>query len=94
MIGKAADVAAYIEEAPADRRAPIEQLRSLCRQNLTGYEECMEFGIPSYKRNGSREFSLASQKQCALATIGKSCIDFAIIAQLLRHTKATPGCSC
>ena len=119
MIGKAADVAAYIEEAPADRRAPIEQLRSLCRQNLTGYQECMEHGMPSYKRNGSLEFSFASQKQyialyakpvlvkefrdaLGKAKIGKSCIrfhkpediDFALIAQLLRRTKATPGCSC
>jgi uncharacterized protein YdhG (YjbR/CyaY superfamily) len=63
MTSKAADVAAYIEETPADRRAAIEQLRNLCRQNLTGYEECMEYGIPGYKRNGSLEFSFGSQKQ-------------------------------
>jgi uncharacterized protein YdhG (YjbR/CyaY superfamily) len=63
MISKAADVATYIEEAPAGRRATIEQLRNLCRQNLAGYEECMEYGMPSYKRDGSLEFSFASQKQ-------------------------------
>ena len=63
MISKAADVAAYIEEAPAERRAAIEQLRNLCRQNLAGYQECMEYGMPGYKRNCSLEFSFASQKQ-------------------------------
>ena len=119
MTSKAADVATYIEETPAERRAAIEQLRALCRQNLTGYQECMEYGMPGYKRNGSLEFSFASQKQyIALyakpvlvnefrealrkAKIGKSCIrfhrpeelDFAVIAQLLRRTEATPGCSC
>jgi len=119
MISKAADVATYIEESPADRRAAVQQIRTLCRQNLAGYEECMEHGMPSYKRDGLPEFSFASQKQyialyakpvlvdefrAALkkAKIGKSCIrfpkpediDFAIIAQLLRRTAATPGCSC
>jgi len=119
MTSKAADVATYIGEAPAERRATIEQLRDLCRQTLTGYQECMEYGMPGYKRNGSLEFSFASQKQyialyakpvlvnelreaLGKAKIGKSCIrfqkaediDFAIIAKLLRRTKATPGCSC
>ena len=119
MIGKAAVVAAYIEETSAGRRAAVEQLQRLCGQNLAGYEKCMEYALPSYKRNGSPEFSFASRKQyialyakpvlvnefrsaLGKAKIGKSCIrfhkpediDFAIIAQLLRRTKATPGCSC
>jgi uncharacterized protein YdhG (YjbR/CyaY superfamily) len=63
MISKAADVATYIEESPADRRAAVQQIRTLCRQNLSGYQECMEHGMPSYKRNGAPEFSFASQKQ-------------------------------
>ena len=63
MISKAADVADYIAEAPADRRAALETLHNLCRRNLPGYEECMEFGMPGYKRNGALEFSFASQKQ-------------------------------
>jgi len=63
MISKATDVATYIEETPAERRAAMEKLRSLCRQNLSGYEECMEFGMPGYKRNGALEVSFASQKQ-------------------------------
>jgi uncharacterized protein YdhG (YjbR/CyaY superfamily) len=63
MTSKAADVASYIKELPADRRAAMEKLRGLCRQNLKGYEECMEYGMPGYKRNGALELSFASQKQ-------------------------------
>jgi len=63
LTSKATDVASYIQEVPAERRAAIEKLRTLCRKNLTGYEECMEFGMPGYKRNGSLELSFASQKQ-------------------------------
>jgi uncharacterized protein YdhG (YjbR/CyaY superfamily) len=63
MTSKAADVASYIKEVPADRRAAIEKLRGLCQKNLAGYEEVMEFGMPGYKRNGALELSFASQKQ-------------------------------
>ncbi|HEX3743833.1 MAG TPA: DUF1801 domain-containing protein [Bryobacteraceae bacterium] len=63
MTSKAADVATYLEEIPAERRAAFETLRALCRQHLIGYEECMEYGMPGYKRNGSLELSFASQKQ-------------------------------
>ena len=119
MISKATDVASYIEEVSADRRPALEKLRSLCRQNLAGYQECIEHGMPGYKRNGALELSFASQKQyialyvkptvvdefrsaLGAASIGKSCIrfnqpekiDFAVIAKILRRTKATPACSC
>jgi uncharacterized protein YdhG (YjbR/CyaY superfamily) len=119
MTSKAPDVSGYIAEAPAERRAVLEKLRSLCRQNLTGYQECMEYGMPGYKRSGTLELSFASQKQyialyvkpavvnefrgvLGTASIGKSCIrfskseqiDFAVIAELLRRTEATPACSC
>ena len=63
MISKATDVASYIEEAPAERRSALKKLRTLCKKNLPGYEEVIEFGMPGYKRNGSLEFSFASQKQ-------------------------------
>ena len=63
MTIKATDVAHYIAEAPADRRPALEELRRLYRQNLTGYQECMEYGMPGYKRNGALELSFASQKQ-------------------------------
>jgi uncharacterized protein YdhG (YjbR/CyaY superfamily) len=63
MTSKATDVQSYVEEVPVERRTAIEKLRSLCLQTLTGYVECMEYGMPCYKRNGSPEVAFASQKQ-------------------------------
>ena len=63
MKSQAADVQTYIAEVPAERREAIKKLRILCRQNLIGYEECMDYGMPCYKRDGVMEVSFASQKQ-------------------------------
>jgi len=62
MQSNVASVKAYLEQVPADRRAALARLRSLCLQTLVGYEECMEYGLPGYKRNGAIEVSFASQK--------------------------------
>jgi|ERR1700687_363452 len=76
MISKAADVKTYIAQLPAGRRDAVERLRGLCRQHLTGYEECMEYGMPAYKRNGVVEVSFASQKQyIALYVLKKDVVD-------------------
>lgn len=76
MISKAADVQTYIAELPAERQAGIENLRSLCRQHLVGYEECMEYGMPAYERHGVVEVSYASQKQyIALYVLKKDVLD-------------------
>jgi len=63
MTSKAINVERYVAEVPAERRAAIEKLRSVCLQNLSGYEECMEYGMPCYKRTGVVEVGFASQKQ-------------------------------
>lgn len=76
MISKVTDVASYIEDVPAERRAAIEKLRGLCRKHLAGYEECMEFGMPAYRRNGAVEVGFASQKQyIALYIMKKDVVD-------------------
>ena len=76
MISKATNVDSYIAELPADRRAPIEKLRGLCRRHLSGYEESMDYGMPVYKRNGAMEISFASQKQyVALYVLKKEVLD-------------------
>lgn len=62
MQSTAPDVASYIREAPADRQLSLTSLRQLCLDTLTGYEECMEFGMPGYKRDGAIEVAFASQK--------------------------------
>ncbi len=63
MQSQATDVQTYIAEVPTERRTAIQKLRILCRENLDGYEECMEYGMPSYKRDGVVKVSFASQKQ-------------------------------
>src|SRR6266481_7894446 len=76
MTSKAPDVQTYIAEVPAQRRAAIEQLRNLCNQNLRGYQECMEYGMPGYRRNGVLEVAFASQKQyIALYVLKKDVVD-------------------
>jgi len=76
MISKARDVQSYVSEVPAERRRVIEKLRSLCRNTLEGYEECIEYGMPCYKRNGVLEVSFASQKQyIALYMLKKDVVD-------------------
>jgi uncharacterized protein YdhG (YjbR/CyaY superfamily) len=59
----AATVDAYIAEAPEERRAALELLRDLCREELTGFEEVMCYGMPGYRRNGESEIGFASQKR-------------------------------
>ena len=76
MTSKAPDVATYVAEVPAGRQAAIERLRELCIQNLAGYEECMEYGMPAYKRNGTVEIAFASQKQhIAVYVLKKDVVD-------------------
>jgi uncharacterized protein YdhG (YjbR/CyaY superfamily) len=75
MVSKAPDVESYLKELPADRRPVVEKLRSLCRQTLKGYTECMEYGMPGYKRNGSMAVSFASQKQYIAVYVGAKLAD-------------------
>jgi len=63
MISKAANVKDYIAEVPEDRRAAITKLRNLCKKNLVGFEESLDYGMPVYKRDSVLRFAFASQKQ-------------------------------
>jgi len=62
MQSKAKEVDTYIKEAPAQRQEALKRLRDLCRATLTGFEESMAYGGPSYSRNGEVEVGFASQK--------------------------------
>jgi uncharacterized protein YdhG (YjbR/CyaY superfamily) len=62
MKSDAADVAAYLDEVRAERREAIGRLRALCVEALPGYEESMDYRMPSYKRPGEEvEVAFASQ---------------------------------
>jgi uncharacterized protein YdhG (YjbR/CyaY superfamily) len=70
------DVQSYLSELPAARRTVLEQLRGLCLLHLEGYEECMSYGLPGYRRNGIVEVAFASQKQyVALYVLKKEVLD-------------------
>jgi len=85
MQSKAPDVASYLEELPDDRRPALERLRKLCRQALKGWEECMAYGMPAYKRDGEVQVAFASQKQyISLYVLQLDVVD--------RHRKALTGC--
>lgn len=63
MQSQASTVDQYLTEVPAKRMAALERLRDLCITHLTGYEESMAYGMPSYSKDGTVEVAFASQKQ-------------------------------
>lgn len=62
MQSNAKNVDAYMMEVPAERAAALERLRALCLETLEGFEESMEYGMPSYSRGDEVEVAFASQK--------------------------------
>ena len=76
MHSTAPDVLTYLQHVPADRVACLTTLRQLCLDTLIDYEEAMEYGMPSYKKNGTVEVAFASQKRyIALYISKKSVVD-------------------
>lgn len=62
MQSTATNVTAYLDEVPAERKLALAKLRDLCRELLADFEESMEYGMPSYARDGVVEVGFASQK--------------------------------
>ena len=59
MKSEATTVEGYLADVPEERRQALETLRTLCLDELAGYEE----GMPSYSRDGTAvEVAFASQK--------------------------------
>jgi uncharacterized protein YdhG (YjbR/CyaY superfamily) len=76
MTSRAPDVDTYLSEVPEERRATCEKLRRLCRRHLRGYEESMQYGLPTYSNKGAPVVSFASQKQyIALYVLKKEVVD-------------------
>ena len=59
---EAATVDEYIAGVPEERRPAMETLRALCLDELAGFDEGLEYGMPSYSRDGNVEVAFASQK--------------------------------
>jgi uncharacterized protein YdhG (YjbR/CyaY superfamily) len=52
----------YLQEVSEERRPALAHLRALCLNHLEGFEESMQYGMPSYSRDGTVEVAFASQK--------------------------------
>ena len=63
MQSKVATVPAYIAEAPTDRRVVLKKLRAICRAELKGSIEGMDYGMPCYRSGETVLVAFASQKQ-------------------------------
>ncbi|MBK5109597.1 MAG: DUF1801 domain-containing protein [Anaerolineales bacterium] len=44
------------------KRAALTKIRELCQEHLAEFEESMQYGMPSYSRDGTVEVAFASQK--------------------------------
>ncbi len=63
MQSDANSVDQYLKEVPEARKEALTRLRDVCCETLTGYEESMAYGMPSYgKPDGEVEVAFASQK--------------------------------
>jgi uncharacterized protein YdhG (YjbR/CyaY superfamily) len=62
MQSDAKTVTEYLLDVPQERLAVLKKLRALCRKHLKGFKETMEYGMPSYWRDGVAEVGFASQK--------------------------------
>ena len=56
-------VSSYLEAASDTRQPMLATLRAECQKALTGFDECIDHGMPSYRRDGTVEIAFADQKQ-------------------------------
>jgi uncharacterized protein YdhG (YjbR/CyaY superfamily) len=57
----ATTVKSYLDEQPLDWQPALKKLRALCRRELRGYRERMDYGGPCYARKGEIEVAFAKQ---------------------------------
>jgi uncharacterized protein YdhG (YjbR/CyaY superfamily) len=56
----------YLAALPADKRAALETLRRLIRSAAPRAEECISYGIPSFRQDGMLVGFGAAARHCAL----------------------------
>jgi uncharacterized protein YdhG (YjbR/CyaY superfamily) len=59
---KARSVAAYLKEADETRRPALIKFRKMAREFLAECDEEMDYGMPTYKKNGTLVTAFANQK--------------------------------
>ena len=75
MQSTAATVDEYLETVPLDRAGALAELRQLCLSNLIGYKEGMDYGMPSYSKDGVTEVGFNSQKHYISLYINPAVLD-------------------
>jgi len=65
MKAAAASIDAYLADVPPDQRAALEALRRQIREAAPGAEECISYGLPTFKLNGSLVHFGAARGHCA-----------------------------
>jgi len=63
MRSDAMGVDEYLAEVAEERQECLRTLRADCVELLTGFDEAIAYGMPTYARNGEPAVSFASQKQ-------------------------------
>jgi uncharacterized protein YdhG (YjbR/CyaY superfamily) len=61
----AADIDDYLSKLPAEQRAALEILRGQILAAAPGAEECISYGLPTFKLNGSLVHFGAAKSHCA-----------------------------
>lgn len=88
---RAADVDTFLAEVDPVRRPALERIRALCRENFSGWEERMQWGMPGYGPPGEdARISFNNQKQYIALYAGAQALD----AHRDRLAKASLGKGC
>jgi uncharacterized protein YdhG (YjbR/CyaY superfamily) len=73
---KAQSVDDWLAVLPPDRLPVMTKLRELCKSTLKGFTESMQYGMPTYQRDGSAAgAAFQSQKQYISVYLGCEGID-------------------
>lgn len=86
MVSSAATtVDEYMSEIPEPRRSALERIRSLCLQELAGFEEAIAYGMPAYSREGYGGIAFANQKQYISLYVLRTDVTAAFAERLAGH---------
>ena len=75
MLDKAKTIDEYLAGLDADKRAALEKLRKTIRMTAPQAEECISYGIPSFRQNGMLVGFGATAKHCAFYLMSSSTVE-------------------
>lgn len=89
MTSDAKTVTDYLKTVPEKRKPALTKLRQLCKEILIGYEEAMEYGGPTYKKDKGIEIGFFSQKNhiCFYCLVHEVMLDNKELLKGLNHGK-------